>query len=49
MLTFLEANGYRIDATDWELADWIIRLSAGLMPEQLADPIRPRLTPVSSD
>ena len=29
MLTFLEANGYRIDATDPELAGWIIDLSGG--------------------
>ncbi len=45
MLTFLEANGYRVDATDPELADWIIGLSSGLTPEQLADEIRPRLVP----
>jgi death-on-curing family protein len=43
MLTFLEANGYRVEATDPELAGWIIDLSATLMPEQLADAIRPRL------
>jgi death on curing protein len=41
MLTFLEINGYRIDATDPVLADWIIRLSLDLTPEQLADLIRP--------
>jgi death on curing protein len=46
MLTFLEANGYRVDATDPELADWIIRLSADLTPEQLAEAVRPRLAPV---
>lgn len=45
MLTFLEANGYRVDATDPELADWIIGLSGELTPEQLADRIRPRLVP----
>jgi death-on-curing protein len=49
MLTFLEANGYRVDATDPELADWIIRLSAGLTPEQLTEAIRARLAPVLSD
>ena len=43
MLTFLEANGYRVEATDPELAGWIIDLSANLMPEQLAEAIRPRL------
>jgi death on curing protein len=45
MLTFLEANGQRVDATDPELADWIIRLSAGLTPEQIAEAIRARLVP----
>lgn len=47
MLTFLEANGHRVDATDPELADWIIRLSADLTPEQLAEAIRSRLVPAS--
>ena len=32
MLTFLEANGYRIDATDPELANWIIGFSGDLRP-----------------
>lgn len=32
MLTFLEVNGYAVDATDPELADWIIGLSAGTTP-----------------
>ena len=45
MLTFLEANGYRVDATDPELADWIVALSGGLTPEQLAERIRQRLKP----
>ena len=48
MLTFLEANGYRVEATDPELADWIIDLSANLTPEQLAESIRPRLRPAHS-
>lgn len=43
MLTFLEANGYRVEATDPELAGWVIDLSASLTPEQLAEAIRPRL------
>lgn len=47
MLTFLEINGHRIDATDPELADWIIRLSHDLTPEQLADLIRTRLRPAA--
>ena len=45
MLTFLEANGYRLVAPDPELAEWIIRLSAGLTPKQLAEEIRARLVP----
>ncbi len=47
MLTFLEANGYRVDATDPELADWIIALSGALTPEQLAERIRQRLKPAT--
>jgi hypothetical protein len=45
MLTFLDANGYRVEATDPELAGWIIDLSAKLTPEQLAEAIGPRLLP----
>ena len=48
MLTFLEANGYRIEATDPERAEWIIRLSGGLTPEQLAERIRPLLIAATS-
>ena len=43
MLTFLEINGYRVEATDRELADWIIGFSRGTTPEQTAVLIRPRL------
>lgn len=39
-LTFLEVNGVRIAAPDRELADWIISLSAGTTPEQLAQKLR---------
>ena len=46
MLTFLEINGYEINATDPELADWIIGLSAGTTPEELAELIRSRLQAV---
>ncbi len=46
MLTFLEVNGYAVDATDPELADWIVGLSAGTTPEELADLIRSRLQAV---
>jgi hypothetical protein len=43
MLTFLEVNGYRVDATDPELASWIIDLSDELTPEGLAQLLRDRL------
>lgn len=43
MLTFLEVNGHEVDATDPELADWIIGLSAGTTPGELAELIRSRL------
>ncbi len=45
MLTFLELNGSRVKATDPELASWILDLAAGTTPDQLAERIRPRLTP----
>ncbi|MCZ7590207.1 MAG: type II toxin-antitoxin system death-on-curing family toxin [Gaiella sp.] len=48
MLTFLEANGHRVEATDPKLAAWIIDLSADLTPKQLAKTIRPRLLPLQS-
>jgi len=47
MLTFLEANGYRIAAADSQLAAWIIALSSDLTPEHLADEIRQRLVPAT--
>jgi death-on-curing protein len=40
MLTFLEVNDVNVDATDPQLADWILSLSAGAAPEQLAEQIR---------
>lgn len=43
MLTFLEVNGYSVRATDPELAEWIIGLSAGATPEALAQKLRERL------
>ena len=46
VLTFLEINGLSIDATDAELAAWIIDLSRGTTPEKLAESLRERLRPV---
>jgi death-on-curing protein len=40
MLTFLEVNGYRLSASDRELAEWIISLSTGITFEELIDRIR---------
>ena len=40
MLTFLEINSIGLQATDPELATWVIGLSAGSTPEELADEIR---------
>lgn len=45
MLTFLEVNGFRVEASDPELAAWILRLGAGTGPEQLAEVIRASLRP----
>jgi hypothetical protein len=44
MLTFLEINGARVEATDRELADWIISFSAGASPREVAMAVRQRLT-----
>jgi len=46
MLTFLEVNGYGVEASDPELAAWILDLSAGTTPAQLAELIRARLRPL---
>jgi death-on-curing protein len=43
MLTFLEINGFRVAASDRELADWILSFSRGATPREVADVVRPRL------
>ena len=44
---FLSYNGYRFTVTNQELAGWILELSAGLTPEELAVRIRSCLLPVT--
>ncbi len=46
MLTFLEVNSARAEASDPELAGWIVSLSAGTSPGELAAVIRSRLRSV---
>lgn len=36
MLAFLEINGWRVEASDPELAEWILSFSAGTTPETVA-------------
>lgn len=44
MLVFLELNGYRVNASDPDLASWILDLAAEMTPAELAARIRPTLT-----
>lgn len=46
MLTFLEVNDYSVEATDPELAEWILGLSAGTTPDALAESLRSQLRPI---
>jgi death-on-curing protein len=46
MLTFLEINGLRVEASDPELADWILSFSAGATPEGVAKLLRSALLSV---
>jgi len=46
MLTFLEVNGFRVEASDPELADWILSFSAGATPQDVAKFLRPALLSV---
>jgi death-on-curing protein len=43
MLTFLAINGLRVEASDPELANWIISFSSGATPEDVAGHLRPAL------
>jgi death-on-curing protein len=46
MLTFLELNGYRVQASDPDLADWILSFSSGTAPPQLAPLVREAMRPI---
>jgi death-on-curing family protein len=45
MLTFLSVNGYRVEASDPDLAAWILSFSTGATPEHIAERLRPALRP----
>lgn len=49
MLTFLELNGWRVEASDPVLADWILSFSAGASPEDIAKLIRTSLVEVGAE
>jgi death-on-curing protein len=40
MLTFLELNGFSVEASDPELAEWILSFSRGAAPEEVAAKLR---------
>ena len=45
MLVFLEINGWRVEASDPELADLILSFSAGSSPEEIAVLVRSAMRP----
>ena len=47
MLTFLEINGFRVEAADPELADWILSFSTGTSPQELAPILRDATRPIT--
>ena len=47
MLTFLEVNGFLVEASDPELAGWIVSFNTGTVPAQLAEILRDRLRPAA--
>jgi len=49
LLTFIAVNGYELLASQTERADWILRLSAGLSVDGLAELIRRALVVAGPD
>ncbi|MGB7589286.1 MAG: type II toxin-antitoxin system death-on-curing family toxin [Solirubrobacterales bacterium] len=47
MLTFLELSGYRVEASDPDLADWILSFSSGTTSQQLAPSVRAAMRPTA--
>ena len=46
LLTVLQVNGFEVEASDRELSAWIIGLSAGTTPVELAELVRARVRPL---
>jgi prophage maintenance system killer protein len=49
MRTFLLINGFDVSASQEERARWILRLSEGLTPEELAAELRRFLVPAAAE
>lgn len=49
MRTFLLINGFDLSASQEQRAKWILRLSAGLTPEALAEELRECLVPTVTE
>jgi hypothetical protein len=47
MLAFLEINAWRVEASDPELADWILSFSAVVTPEAVAKPLATAMRSIS--
>ena len=47
LLTCPEVNGYRVKASEPDLAAWIISFSAGTTPHELAPHLRDTMRPLS--
>ncbi len=47
MLTFLKLNGYRVEVSDPDLAEWILSFSSGTTPQRLAPSVRDAMRPIA--